>query len=150
MDSREGVYLVAATNRPDIIDPALLRPGRLDKILYVPLPDMQGSISILRTLSRKSPLAKDVDFKQIVQDSRCTGFSGADLAALLKEASVMALKESLQGDGMSTESVQIGTKHFEEALHVVRPSVSRIDVAKYEKMRSTLRETRSHVHSSFE
>lgn len=92
IDDREGVYIIAATNRPDIIDPALLRPGRLDKILYVPLPDTAGRISILRTLSRKSPVSSDVDLDKIGRDPRCHGLSGADLAALVREACVLALK----------------------------------------------------------
>ena len=92
IDGREGVFLIAATNRPDIIDPALLRPGRLDKILYVPLPDAAGRISILKTVSRKSPISAEVNFGKIAHDSRCNGLSGADLAALVREACVSALK----------------------------------------------------------
>ena len=92
IDGREGVFLIAATNRPDIIDPALLRPGRLDKILYVPLPDAPGRASILKTVSGKSPISSNVSFERIAYDSRCTGLSGADLAALVREACVSALK----------------------------------------------------------
>ena len=92
VNSREGVYLIAATNRPDIIDPALLRPGRLDKLLYVPLPDPPGRVSILSALTRRMPLACDVDIHAIGFDSRCTGFSGADMAAVAREACIVALK----------------------------------------------------------
>lgn len=92
IDGREGVYLIAATNRPDIIDPALLRPGRLDKILFVPLPDAEGRISILKTLSRKCPVDSKVDLIRIAKDPCCEGFSGADLSALVREACVLALK----------------------------------------------------------
>ena len=97
MDCRKGVYLIAATNRPDIIDPALLRPGRLDKILYVPLPDAAGRTSILKTLAREMPISDDVDFDGIASDPRCRGLSGADLAALVREACVIALKVGLSG-----------------------------------------------------
>lgn len=92
IDGREGVYLIAATNRPDIIDPALLRPGRLDKVLYVPLPDAAGRESILKTLARKSPIAEEVKFECIARDAHCNGLSGADLAALVREACILALK----------------------------------------------------------
>ncbi|CAD7702876.1 unnamed protein product, partial [Ostreobium quekettii] len=90
--SREGVYIMAATNRPDIIDPALLRPGRLDKVVYIPLPTPTGRVSILRALMRRTPVASDVDIEAIGLDTRCTGFSGADLAALVREACIVALK----------------------------------------------------------
>jgi ribosome biogenesis ATPase len=67
-----------------MIDPALMRPGRLDKLLYVPLPDPQGRGSILRTLVRKVPLAADVDVTNIGESAQCDGFSGADLASLVR------------------------------------------------------------------
>lgn len=92
VDSRDGVYLVGATNRPDIIDPALLRPGRLDKVLYVPLPDLAGRVSILQTLLRNKPLVTFIDVGELAMDPRCEGFSGADLAALVREACILALK----------------------------------------------------------
>eukprot|EP00210_Caulerpa_lentillifera_P008248 g7873.t1 len=150
MDCREGVYLIAATNRPDIIDPALLRPGRLDKILYVALPDATGRVSILKTLSRKSPLAQDVKLEEIAFDLRCVGFSGADLAALVKEASVIALKESLKKGNSKDSGIEITRRHFDDALVAVKPSVSELDVAKYEQMRLSLRSTRSHVDSKLD
>lgn len=92
IDTRQGVFLIAATNRPDMIDNALLRPGRLDKILYVPLPEPEGRVSILRALTRKTPLAPGVDVHAIGVHPGCTGYSGADMAALVREASIMALK----------------------------------------------------------
>jgi len=90
--SRHGVYLLAATNRPDIIDPALLRPGRLDKTLYVPLPPPDGRVAILRALTQRTPLAADVDLAAVGLHANCGGFSGADVASLVREASVACLK----------------------------------------------------------
>lgn len=87
---RSSVFIVAATNRPDIIDPALLRPGRLDKTLFVPLPDASGRGAILQACARKSPVAAGVDLAAI--GARCEGFSGADLASVLREAAVSSLK----------------------------------------------------------
>lgn len=92
VDSREGLFIIAATNRPDIIDPALLRPGRLDKILYVPLPPPDGRASILSALTRKVPLAPDVDIESLGASPHCDGYSGADLAAVVREACVITLK----------------------------------------------------------
>lgn len=91
-ESRQGVYIIAATNRPDIIDPALLRPGRLDKTLYVPLPSPEGRVHILRALTRATPLAPDVDLQTIGLDAHCTGFSGADMASVVREAAVLTIK----------------------------------------------------------
>ena len=86
LDERRDVFVIAATNRPDIIDPAMLRPGRLDKLLYVPLPNKQERLQILQTLTRTLPLEDLVDLKVIVHSKDCTGYSGADLSALVREA----------------------------------------------------------------
>jgi ribosome biogenesis ATPase len=95
LEERRGVFVIAATNRPDIIDPAMLRPGRLDKLLYVPLPTKEDRFQILQTVCRKVPLADDVDLKKISIDSQCDGYSGADLSALVREAQLLTLKESI-------------------------------------------------------
>ena len=78
--------MIAATNRPDIIDPAMLRPGRLDKLLYVPLPTKEDRLSILKTLTRSLPLTKDVLLKSVCYSQHCEGYSGADLSSLVREA----------------------------------------------------------------
>lgn len=74
MSSRGGVFVIAATNRPDIIDPAMLRPGRLDRVLYVDLPNLQEREEILRTVTRTTPLDEDVDLAKLAADPRCDGF----------------------------------------------------------------------------
>ena len=86
LEERRGVFVIAATNRPDIIDPAMLRPGRLDKLLYVPLPTKEDRHSILKTVCRKVPIAGDVDLLKVSHDPHCEGYSGADLSALVREA----------------------------------------------------------------
>lgn len=86
LEERVGVFIIAATNRPDIIDPAMLRPGRLDKLLYVPLPSIDDRLSILKTTVKNVPLADDVDLKKISESPQCEGYSGADLSALTREA----------------------------------------------------------------
>ena len=151
VDGRQGVYLVAATNRPDIIDPALLRPGRLEKILYVPLPAPEGRSSILEALTRSTPLGPDVDLAEIAAMDELTGFSGADLASLVREASVLALKERLDlsmvtdGAGPGDLQISVERRHFVMSLSRVQPSVSRKDQRMYDSLRLKLRSTRGHL-----
>ena len=153
VDARQGVYLVAATNRPDMIDPALLRPGRLEKILYVPLPPPDGRASILSALTRSTPLAEDVDLKEIAAMPELTGFSGADLASLVREASVQALKERINQDqwnapstdAQMTDSILVAKKHFVASLSSLRPSVSKKDQRMYDSLRLKLRSSRGHL-----
>lgn len=103
-ESNEGVILVAATNRPDVLDPALLRPGRFDRRVVVPLPDVLGREKILDVHTRRTPLADDVDLEVL---SRGTpGFSGADLENLVNEAALMAARENKN---------KLSMHHFEDA-----------------------------------
>ena len=95
LEARSATFVVAATTRPDAIDPAMLRPGRLDKLLYVPLPPPDGRAAILKTLTRRTPLTPGLDVAAIAASARCEGFSGADLASLVREACVAALKGNL-------------------------------------------------------
>lgn len=141
-----------------MIDPAMCRPGRLDKMLYVDLPNQEERTKILKTLTKKTPLAvtdeHQVDFllDSIARDSRCDGFSGADLAALVREASVLALREKLkehrveeqQGEGnrikqnATTYQVSVNQGHFAAALDKVQPSVGLAQRKKYNSLRSRL------------
>jgi len=86
LEDRNGVFVIAATNRPDIIDPAMLRPGRLDKLLYVPLPSKDDRHSILKTITKSLPLSDDVELRLIAHCDNAEGYSGADLSALVREA----------------------------------------------------------------
>uniref|UniRef100_A0A7S3NHN1 AAA+ ATPase domain-containing protein n=1 Tax=Aureoumbra lagunensis TaxID=44058 RepID=A0A7S3NHN1_9STRA len=126
LESRGQVYVVAATNRPELLDPALTRPGRIDKLLFVPLPTESDRISILIALTQnKVRLAQDVDFSLIAADPRAVGFSGADLAALVREAGLAALQDN---DGTTT---CVSALHFDLALDRVPPSVSPADAQAY-------------------
>jgi cell division protease FtsH len=91
-ESNEGVILVAATNRPDVLDPALLRPGRFDRRIVVPRPDVRGREEILRVHTRKVPIAPDVDLSVVARGT--PGFSGADLANLVNEAALLAARNN--------------------------------------------------------
>src|SRR5438128_1552274 len=91
-ETNEGVILIAATNRPDVLDPALLRPGRFDRQVVVPRPDVKGREEILRVHARRIPLAPDVDLKVLARGT--PGFSGADLANLVNEAALLAARQN--------------------------------------------------------
>lgn len=132
---RAGVYVLAATNRPDMIDSAMLRPGRLDKQLFVELPDSQDRAEILRAVCAKNrtPLSADVDLTLVARDHKCRNFSGADLAALVREAAVFALRRALRARG----EVRVGLADFKQALDKVRPSVSDTDRERYLALQQT-------------
>jgi cell division protease FtsH len=98
-EANEGVILIAATNRPDVLDPALLRPGRFDRQVVVPNPDIGGREKILKVHMRKVPLAPDVDARVIARGT--PGFSGADLANLVNEAALMAARNNKKAVGMA-------------------------------------------------
>ncbi|CEL97915.1 unnamed protein product [Vitrella brassicaformis CCMP3155] len=127
---RREVYVIAATNRADLIDPAMLRPGRLDKILYVPLPDIHGREDILRRLAIKTPWASDVTLDKIAHQT--DGYSGADLQAVIREATLAALeqwsadtdREGQGQEGREGGEIEIGWPAIERALAKVKPSVS--------------------------
>ena len=113
-ESNEGVILIAATNRPDVLDPALLRPGRFDRQVVVPKPDIMGRLGILRVHTRKMPLAADVDLEILARGT--PGFSGADLENLVNEAALLAARVNKQ---------HIGAKDFEMAKDKVMMGVER-------------------------
>ncbi|KTW31997.1 uncharacterized protein T551_00679 [Pneumocystis jirovecii RU7] len=140
LNDRRGIYVIAATNRPDIIDPAMMRPGRLDKPLFVELPSDDERYEILKTLTKKTPMASSVDLLKIAKDERCRNFSGADLAALVREAAVLALRCTVFTDvaaekkinyDFQTDPLFVDHCHFEKAFSSVRPSVSEKDRDRY-------------------
>ncbi|XP_058225781.1 cell division control protein 48 homolog C-like isoform X2 [Rhododendron vialii] len=125
-DQRQGVYVIGATNRPEVMDRAVLRPGRFGKLLFVPLPSPDERGLILKALARKKPIDSSVDLIAIGRDEACENLSGADLSALMNEAAMAALEEKLtaQSNSDATTSLTIGKIHFEQALKKVSPSVS--------------------------
>lgn len=131
VENRSQVYVIAATNRPDMIDPAMLRPGRLDKLLYVELPTPGERFDILKKLSTKTPLGPDVDLREVANDARCEGFSGADLASLVRESAVASLRSKFYSTGVmdvgasvsSAEDIFVAKKDFDMAFTKVSPSV---------------------------
>ncbi|XP_014243739.1 nuclear valosin-containing protein-like [Cimex lectularius] len=146
VEGREGVFLMAATNRPDMVDPAVLRPGRFDKILYVGLPLGVDRVEILKAITKngtKPPLSNDVSLEEIGSSGSCEGYSGADLAALVKEASLLALTEYinvLEGPQeemvpVEAEELIVHAKHFTKAISKIRPSVTPKDQKRYESLK---------------
>ncbi|KAJ6666830.1 hypothetical protein lerEdw1_018832 [Lerista edwardsae] len=146
LESRRQVFIMAATNRPDIIDPAILRPGRLDKTLYVGLPPPLDRLAILKTITKggtRPPLDADVNLEEIAHDLRCECYTGADLSALVREASLCALRQEMTllnttNMKVSTAELKIAKKHFEEAFKKVKSSISRKDQIMYEELRLSL------------
>jgi transitional endoplasmic reticulum ATPase len=120
-----NVIVIAATNRPDIIDPALLRPGRFDRLLYVPPPDRNSRLQIITIHTKKKPLADDVNLEQLADHT--DGYTGADIASLSSAAVMLALREhvSKYKDPKEADShiqeLKIHMKHFEEAMKKIRP-----------------------------
>ncbi|KAI9452521.1 P-loop containing nucleoside triphosphate hydrolase protein [Russula earlei] len=146
LDARRGVFVLAATNRPDMLDPAMCRPGRLDKLLYVDLPAPNERAEIVRTLlvRRRVPLEHLAahHFAEMIRDARGEGYSGADLAALVREAGVLALQRALgkleEMDGSSSPpDVTVLLEDLEAALAKVTPSVSKAQRRRYETLRET-------------
>ena len=96
MNQKKNVFIIGATNRPDQIDPALLRPGRLDQLIYIPLPDEPSRLSILKAALRNSPVAPNVDLSFLSKSTH--GFSGADLTEVCQRAAKLAIRESIEAD----------------------------------------------------
>ena len=129
IESTKDVIFVAATNRPDLIDPGLLRPGRVDKIIKVDAPDKKARIEILKIHTKKIPLDKNVPIEELAEKTE--GYSGADLEGLVREAALIALKES----GMKVEKVE--KKHFAQAMLKILPSISKETTEAYDEFRTT-------------
>ncbi|ONM06234.1 Cell division control protein 48 homolog D [Zea mays] len=156
MNAKKTVFIIGATNRPDIIDPALLRPGRLDQLIYIPLPDEQSRLQIFKACLRKSPVAKDVDLNALAKYTQ--GFSGADITEICQRACKYAIRENIEKDiererrmkdnpeAMEEDEVdeiaEIKAAHFEESMKYARRSVSDADIRKYQAFAQTLQQSR--------
>eukprot|EP00835_Amoeboradix_gromovi_P005311 NODE_488_length_7780_cov_0.211691.p1 type:complete len:576 gc:universal NODE_488_length_7780_cov_0.211691:3859-5586(+) len=128
VDGREGVFVLAATNRPDIIDAALLRPGRIDKMMYVPMPTKEDRFLILKTVTRSIPLELNTDMGMIAGYTK--GFTGADLTALVREASALAIRNNKNC---------LDNASFKVAMSKIRCSVSEQDQENYLHLKEVFR-----------
>lgn len=131
LEELQSVVLVGATNRPNLIDPALLRPGRFDELVYVGVPNQAGRRRILDIQTAKMPLADDVKLDDLAE--RTERFTGADLEDLVRRAGLFALRESLT-------STQVTAAHFEAALDESRASVTQEMEEEYQKLQSQLKQ----------
>ncbi|WP_456321568.1 CDC48 family AAA ATPase [Palaeococcus sp. (in: euryarchaeotes)] len=143
IEENSGVVVVAATNRPDILDPALLRPGRFDRLILVPAPDERARLEILRVHTRRVPLSEDVNLKEIAKMTE--GYSGADLEALVREAALMTLRRAIAGREMEElgdellERLRVRKKDFEEAMKKIKPSITKYMLEYYENFEKSRR-----------
>lgn len=125
LEDMEGVVVLAATNRPDIVDNALLRAGRFDRLMLIPAPDMPARMAIFKIHTKGMPLDESVNLDELAQ--RTEGFVGADIESLCREAAILALRESMEAEKVKME-------HFEKALSKARPSVDEETIKFYEAM----------------
>lgn len=157
MTSKKNVFVIGATNRPEQLDAALVRPGRLDTLVYVPLPDQASRENIIKAQLRKTPVAGDVDMAFIA--SKTHGFSGADLGFVTQRAVKLAIKQSIStdierqkqreaaGEDVNMEDLEdeedpvpeLTRAHFEEAMKSARRSVSDVEIRRYEAFAQSLK-----------
>lgn len=157
MTSKKNVFVIGATNRPEQLDNALCRPGRLDTLVYVPLPDEASRIGILKAQLRKTPVASDVNIEYIA--SRTHGFSGADLGFVTQRAVKLAIKQAISididrakereaaGEDVKMEEdedeedpvPELTKAHFEEAMQLARRSVSDVEIRRYEAFAQSMK-----------
>jgi transitional endoplasmic reticulum ATPase len=162
--AKKNVFIIGATNRPDIIDTALMRPGRLDQLIYIPMPDYESRLSILRAVLRKTPINKEVDLQYLA--AQTDKFTGADLTEICQRAAKLAIREdimrSMERDQIKKEAEaqgvmqdgdvededmvpEICARHFEEAVRNARRSVSDRDLAQYSSFAQNLQQSRSQL-----
>ena len=134
LEELRGVVVIGATNRPDIIDPALLRPGRFDEMIMVPVPGLESRRKIFRVHLQKMPLAGDVDIEEMVKLTE--QYTGADIAAVVRKAGRLALREDMQTE-------EVSQKHFLTALLEIGPSVTPDTMKYYAKLGMELRKKAS-------
>ena len=132
----KGVVVIGATNRPDILDPALLRPGRFDRVIYVPPPDVEGRYQIFQIHTREMPLDDDVDLRKLAEMTE--GYTGADIEAVCREAALIAVREDLN-------IKKVSMRHFVAALEKVKPSITPEQRREYEKILTDFRRSMAYI-----
>ncbi|MDW8043792.1 MAG: CDC48 family AAA ATPase [Nitrososphaerota archaeon] len=130
IEELRDVIIIGATNRPDLLDPSALRPGRFDRLIYVPPPDERGRHQILKIYTKRMQLAPDVDLERLA--AMTEGYSGADIEALCREAGLNALRRN-------PDTEYVTWTDFQEALKLVRPSITPQTLKEYEKISEVLR-----------
>mmetsp|Transcript_22297 Transcript_22297/g.46874 ORF Transcript_22297/g.46874 Transcript_22297/m.46874 type:complete len:909 (+) Transcript_22297:297-3023(+) len=154
--SGKTLFIIGATNRPDILDPGIMRPGRLDQLIYIPLPDYESRISIFKANLRKSPIAEDITYEKLAQVTE--GFSGADITEICQRAAKNAIRESITAEIERQRRVEAGEltqeeadalpdpvpcitrAHFEDSMSKARRSVSPDVVAQYDEFSAKIKQ----------
>jgi transitional endoplasmic reticulum ATPase len=160
--AKKSVFVIGATNRPDILDSAVTRPGRLDQLIYIPLPDYGSRLSVFKAALRKSPVAPDVDLEAMAKSTE--GFSGADITEICQRAAKNAIRESIAGNVAHARAISAGEvdesepfedpvpfirrDHFEDAMSRARRSVSDDDIRKYEQFMAKMKADSSKAGAS--
>jgi transitional endoplasmic reticulum ATPase len=143
LESLEDVTVIATTNRPDLIDAALMRPGRLDRHIHVPVPETQGRAKVIEVHTEDKPLAKDVNTDWLARET--DGYVGADIEALLREAALIATRDLISGadhqDELDTTTAEITEQHLEQALDEVGPSVTPEVREQYEEIEENFQQS---------
>ena len=163
--ARKNVFVIGATNRPDILDPAVIRPGRLDQLIYIPLPDLKSRLAIFQAQLRKAPVDPDIDIEVLARSTH--GFSGADISEICTSASKLAIREAIlaaeernkkieageldedAGDATVADQMLITKRHFNFAMSRARRSVSEQDLALYEEFAEKQKAGRGEAANNF-
>ncbi len=128
LESMEGVVVIGATNKPDMLDPALLRPGRFDRLLLTPAPDRNSRLKIFEIHTKGMSLAKNVSLEKLADETE--GFSGADIEGICREAGMLALREDIN-------ATKVDKSHFAQAMKNIPPSITKELIKHYEKVKQT-------------
>ena len=146
LEELRNVVIIAATNRPDIVDPALLRPGRFDRLLLVPPPDLEARKQIFRIHTKKTPLAEDVKLDELARKTE--GYTGADIASICNTAVMLSIKEHI-GKAKDAEDakkrakgLKVAKRHFDEAMQKVKP-ISSQELRMYERFSQQFADTKT-------
>jgi transitional endoplasmic reticulum ATPase len=162
--ARKNVFVIGATNRPDIIDPAVIRPGRLDQLIYIPLPDLASRMAIFKAALRKAPVDPNIDIEVLAKSTH--GFSGADITEICTSASKLAIREAILAEEARLKKVAAGEleedegkmdpkdmiitkRHFNFAMSKARRSVSEQDIAVYEEFAEKQKAVRGEAATNF-
>ncbi len=137
LEELKDVVVIAATNRPDMVDPALLRPGRIERHIYIPPPDREARKEIFRIHTKDMPLTDDVSIDELAEKTE--GYSGADIEAVCREAGMQAIREFIGSSDQESirdtvKRIRVHRRHFEKALEKVKPSLTEEDIKRYEQI----------------
>lgn len=165
--ARKNVFVIGATNRPDILDPAVIRPGRLDQLIYIPLPDLKSRLAIFEAQLRKAPVDPDVDIEVLARSTH--GFSGADISEICTTASKLAIREAILAAEEQRQKIEAGEleeeemteseatgknmlitkRHFNFAMSRARRSVGEKDLALFEEFAEKQKAGRGEAATNF-